>query len=103
MSSYEIRVGSRVQVMNGTAKQTSGGLKKSDLKYNKRGDIVSREKSNIVRPLKNKLKKNEFYCVGCRCRCVGEGIREAVARKTRQPMLKARCHSCESKVCKFIR
>ena len=29
------RIGSRAQVMHGTAKMTGGGLKKKDLKYNK--------------------------------------------------------------------
>jgi len=39
-------VGSRRQVMNGTAHHTSGGLVKKDLKINpKSGEIVSREKS----------------------------------------------------------
>jgi hypothetical protein len=37
--------GSRAQVMHGTARMTSGGLKKSDLKYNKAGRIVSKRKS----------------------------------------------------------
>ena len=37
--------GSRAQVMNGTAKKTSGGLVKKDLKHNKGGDIVSRKNS----------------------------------------------------------
>jgi len=40
------RVGSRTQVMNGNAKQTSGGLTKGQLKYNKRGGIVSIKASN---------------------------------------------------------
>lgn len=38
-------VGSRAQVMHGTADHTSGGLTKKDLKYNKHGRIVSRKKS----------------------------------------------------------
>jgi len=38
-------VGSRVQVVNGTAHHTSGGLTKKDLKYNKYGRIVSAKKS----------------------------------------------------------
>ena len=41
----EHRVGSRAQVMHGTAHHTSGGLTKGDLKYNKNGRIVSRKKS----------------------------------------------------------
>lgn len=38
-------VGSRAQVMHGTAKHTSGGLEKKDLMYNKAHEIVSRKKS----------------------------------------------------------
>lgn len=39
------QVGSRAQVMHGTANHTTGGLTKKDLKYNKEGRIVSRVKS----------------------------------------------------------
>ncbi len=39
------RVGTRAQVMHGTAHHTPGGLTKTDLKYNKWGRIVSRAKS----------------------------------------------------------
>jgi len=38
-------VGSRASVMHGNAMHTSGGLKKSDLKRNKSGSIVSKKKS----------------------------------------------------------
>ena len=41
-------VGSRAQVMHGTADHTSGGLKKGDLKMNKWGRIVSRKKSALM-------------------------------------------------------
>ncbi len=37
-------VGSKLQVFNGSAKHTSGGLKKADLVQNKHGRIVSRRK-----------------------------------------------------------
>ena len=37
--------GTRAQVMNGSALQTPGGLRKKDLKYNKNGRIVSRKQS----------------------------------------------------------
>lgn len=37
--------GSRAEVMHNTAKHTAGGLKKSDLKYNKHGKIVSKKAS----------------------------------------------------------
>lgn len=39
------RFGSKAQVMNGTAMMTTGRLKKGDLKYNKRGRIVSKKRS----------------------------------------------------------
>lgn len=42
---HEHAVGSRAQVMHDTAHHTSGGLTKTDLKYNKWGRIVSRKKS----------------------------------------------------------
>ncbi len=38
-------VGTRAEVMHGTAHHTSGGLTRKDLKYNKRGRIVSRRAS----------------------------------------------------------
>ena len=41
--------GSRAQVMHGTAKKTSGGLTKSQLKYNKQGKIVSRKASALAK------------------------------------------------------
>ena len=45
MLNYKMVVGSRAQVMHGTADKTSGGLTAKDLKYNKNGKIVSRKKS----------------------------------------------------------
>ena len=41
-----MRVGSRRQVLNGTALETAGGLKRKDLKLNKWGRIVSKARSN---------------------------------------------------------
>lgn len=38
-------VGSRSEVMHGTALRTSGNLRKRDLKYNKHGRIVSKKRS----------------------------------------------------------
>jgi hypothetical protein len=40
----EINIGSKAQVYHGTAKRTSGGLKKGDLMKTKAGRIVSRKK-----------------------------------------------------------
>ena len=51
--------GSRAQVMHGTALRTLGGLTKKNLKYNKRGKIVSRKASrNGKNSEKNNLVKN---------------------------------------------
>ena len=38
-------VGSRAQVMSGSAVKTPGNLRKKDLKYNKQGRIVSKKRS----------------------------------------------------------
>lgn len=53
------RIGSRAQVMHGNAKQTSGGLVKKDLKYNKYGKIVSKKKSDLAK--KEKRLENAGY------------------------------------------
>lgn len=51
-------VGSRAQVMHGTAHHTKGGLTKKHLKYNKYGKIVSARKSASAKS-KGTLKKWE--------------------------------------------
>jgi len=43
----EQMIGSRAQVMNGTAHHTKGGLTKKQLMYNKHGRIVSRKKHTM--------------------------------------------------------
>jgi len=53
--------GSRAQVMHGTADHTSGGLTKSDLKYNKNGKIVSRKRSTQAKRQKRLLKAGWGY------------------------------------------
>jgi hypothetical protein len=45
------RIGSRAQVMHGTAHHTTGGLTRKDLKYNKWGKIVSVKKSRKAKHL----------------------------------------------------
>jgi hypothetical protein len=45
MSDYIKSVGTRAEVLHGTAAHTSGGLKKDDLKYNRWGRIVSKRAS----------------------------------------------------------
>ena len=53
---FQQTIGSRAQVMNGTAEKTSGGLKKKDLKYNSQGRIVSVKKSRSAKK-EQRLKK----------------------------------------------
>ena len=50
------RVGSRAQVMRGTAKMTSGGLMKKHLTYNNSGKIVSKKASKTAKKLNNLVK-----------------------------------------------
>ena len=50
------RIGSRAQVMHGTAKMTGGGLTKKHLKYNKRGKIVSKKASKSAKKSNNLVK-----------------------------------------------
>lgn len=57
-----MQIGSRAQVMHGTAHHTSGGLTKTDLKYNKWGRIVSRKKSTTAKK-DNRLVKLGFKTV----------------------------------------
>jgi hypothetical protein len=62
-------VGSRAQVMHGSAHHTSGGLTKKDLKYNKWGRIVSRKKSTQAKKTKRlekagyKTRKGKFGAI----------------------------------------
>lgn len=51
-----LTVGSRAQVMHGTAKKTSGGLTKSQLQYNKQGKIVSKKASRSAKKSNNLVK-----------------------------------------------
>jgi hypothetical protein len=51
------KIGTRAQVMHGTADHTAGGLKKGDLKMNKWGRIVSRKKS--ARMSRGKTRRNK--------------------------------------------
>ena len=52
-ATFKITEGSRRQVFNGTAKHTSGGLKKTDLMKNKPGEIVSKKASKAAKKTKN--------------------------------------------------
>ena len=65
-SGFDKAVGTRAEVMHGTAAHTSGGLRKEDLMYNKQGKIVSKKASARAKKEKRlekagfKTKKGEF-------------------------------------------
>ena len=50
-------VGSRIQVWEGVAKETSGGLKKKDLMISKSGTVVSKKASQAA---KNRMKSLKY-------------------------------------------
>lgn len=57
MGGAKVTVGTKAQVYHGTAKHTSGGLKKSDLMKTKKGRIVSKKKHAAGQKAIKKLKK----------------------------------------------
>ena len=63
---FKKTIGSRAEVFHGTAKKTSGGLMKKDLKKNKAGKIVSKKMSDRAKKEKRlekagyKTKKGVF-------------------------------------------
>ena len=73
-----MQVGSRAQVMHGTAHHTSGGLTKSDLKMNKWGRIVSRKKSSSAK------KDNRLAKMGFKTQKGKFGVVKVKAHKTRK-------------------
>ncbi len=50
-------IGTRAEVMHGTAHHTSGGLTRKDLKYNKQGRIVSRRASEAGKKALKRLER----------------------------------------------
>ena len=75
-----INIGSRSQVMRGTANKTSGGLTKSQLKYNKQGKIVSKKASALAKK-NNRLVKAGYITrkgqFGCEMKGGGKNIEMA--------------------------
>jgi predicted SprT family Zn-dependent metalloprotease len=57
------------------------------------------------KPLKSRLKKNEFYCLSCRKKVTGDDIKERKVKNSKRgsvPMLKAYCHKCDGKLSKIV-
>lgn len=85
--------GTRAEVMHGTAKKTSGGLTKDDLKYNNQGRIVSKKASSRAKK-ENRLvkagyvtKKGQFGAVkvdGAKKRSVKRVARRSAKRSARR-------------------
>ena len=59
MTEFKLKTGSALQVFNGTAEKTSGGLKKKDLKKNKNGSVVSVKKSKQASKGNSFIKQKE--------------------------------------------
>ena len=88
-----IATGTRAEVMHGTAKKTSGGLTKDDLKYNNQGRIVSKKASSRAKK-ENRLvkagyvtKKGQFGAVkvdGAKKRSVKRVARRSAKRSARR-------------------
>lgn len=57
---YEMLIGSRAQVMHGTAYKTEGKLTKSQLLYNKHDHIVSRKK-HVTAKKERRLEKAGYF------------------------------------------
>lgn len=85
--------GTRAEVMHGTAKKTSGGLTKDDLKYNNQGRIVSKKASSRAKK-ENRLvkagyvtKKGQFGAVkvdGAKKRSAKRVARRSAKRSARR-------------------
>jgi|LakMenEpi03Aug12_release.lakeMendotaPanAssembly.Ray.scaffolds.fasta_scaffold585753_1 hypothetical protein len=56
------KVGSKLNVWNGLAKETSGGLQKKDLMISKSGTVVSKKASQSA---KNRMKSGKGLCEYC--------------------------------------
>ena len=67
MVKYKKKIGTRLEVMNGIAKMTGGGLTKRQLKYNKKGKIVSIKASNSAKKKNNLIKGGYKKQHGGRC------------------------------------
>ena len=88
-------IGSRAEVWHGTAKKTSGGLLKKDLKKNKRGKIVSKKMSNRAKKEKRlekagyKTKKGIFKKFTSKKKKGGENTDSTQASMSRIERLEA--------------
>jgi hypothetical protein len=96
---YDRLIGTRAQVMHGTAYKTSGGLTKMDLIMNKHGRIVSKTKHNTAKR-ENRLvkagyttKKGHFGFVK-----KSSGMKMTRARGSRKHKRHAR--GCKCKMCR---
>jgi hypothetical protein len=73
-------IGSRAQVMHGTAHHTTGGLTKADLKMNKWGRIVSAKKHRTAKKEK-RLEKAGYFAKKGKFGYVKKSARRRSSRK----------------------
>jgi hypothetical protein len=92
MGGHSQRVGSRRQVWNGTAMETSGGLKRGDLFKDKYGNLKSRKASKKAKRSKN-LKKAGYTAVKGKfgaVRMSGKPVKSRKASKKRKSSKKSK-------------
>ena len=83
---YDQLIGSRAQVMHGTAYKTKGDLTKDKLKYNKHGKIVSKKKSGS-NPIK-RLHDAGYFTRKGKLGSFKKGSKTKKARKSRRKTAK---------------
>ena len=82
------KVGSKLNVWNGLAKETSGGLQKKDLMISKSGTVVSKKASQSA---KNRMKSGKGLCEYC-IKQYEESKRKPVKKESvkKEPVLKVK-------------
>ena len=77
-------IGTRAEVMHGTAHHTSGGLTTKDLKYNKHGRIVSRKASEAGKKALKHLERAGYKARKGQFKLFGKTKKASASRKGRK-------------------
>ena len=80
---YDVLVGTRAQVLHGTAYKTSGGLLAKDLVQNKNGRIVSRKK-HLTAKKEKRLEKHGYFAKKGKFGAVRGTASRSHSRRTRK-------------------
>jgi hypothetical protein len=82
-------IGTRAEVMHGTAHHTSGGLTAKDLKYNKHGRIVSRKASEAGKKALKHLERAGYKARKGQFKLFSKTKKAAASRKASRKARKA--------------